>query len=308
MWEGLYMALEHITAEQIAQKGVVAAPDRLTGKAEQNKMVFDRLVRELVAVAVNRVIDTANALEAAEPPRAQAEAARAAEEALRVLAESGRVSEEGLRVLAETGRVDAELARVAAEALRVSSTEGVVARAGTEADRAKAQADLAMEHVTAAGGEADRATGQANRATVEADRAKAEADRAQYIVGDNYPTRAEALGYVATGVEKHNTALGAHALEGWITHFDPVRVTVPLSGWTGAGPWTQTVAVAGVTAADSHLAVCPVDIPDAGARRLYEKAYGCLAAEAETVAGGVKLTCRAGKPEINFEISILGVR
>ena len=40
--------LEHITPEQIAQYGVVAAPDRLTGKADDNKKIFDRLVRELV--------------------------------------------------------------------------------------------------------------------------------------------------------------------------------------------------------------------------------------------------------------------
>ena len=46
-----------ITSSEIAQKGVVAAPDRLTGSAQQNKMVFDRLIREAVAELFNGLID-----------------------------------------------------------------------------------------------------------------------------------------------------------------------------------------------------------------------------------------------------------
>ena len=34
-----------ITDEQISTKGVVAAPDKLTGTAQENKMLFDRLIR-----------------------------------------------------------------------------------------------------------------------------------------------------------------------------------------------------------------------------------------------------------------------
>ena len=46
-----------ITSSEIAQKGVVAAPDRLTGTAAQNKAVFDRLIREAVAGLFNGLID-----------------------------------------------------------------------------------------------------------------------------------------------------------------------------------------------------------------------------------------------------------
>ena len=46
-----------ITDTQIAQKGVVAAPDILTGTAAQNKAVFDRLIREAVKSVFNGLID-----------------------------------------------------------------------------------------------------------------------------------------------------------------------------------------------------------------------------------------------------------
>ena len=53
------MALQNykITSADINRKGVVAAPDRLTGNAHQNKMVFDRLIREIVAELYNDLID-----------------------------------------------------------------------------------------------------------------------------------------------------------------------------------------------------------------------------------------------------------
>ena len=90
--------------------------------------------------------------------------------------------------------------------------------------------------------------------------------------------------------------------------FAPVRVTIPASGWTGSGPWTQTVAVAGVQATDQALDVCPVDVADEAARRAYIKAYNCLAAEAQSAAGAIQFTCRDRCPEIDFQVLIKGVR
>ena len=48
---------QKITSEQIANKGIVSAPDKLTGTAAENKALFDRLVREIVAVQFNALID-----------------------------------------------------------------------------------------------------------------------------------------------------------------------------------------------------------------------------------------------------------
>lgn len=46
-----------ITEAGIAQHGVIAAPDRLTGTAAENKKVFDKLVRNVVAEQLNGLID-----------------------------------------------------------------------------------------------------------------------------------------------------------------------------------------------------------------------------------------------------------
>lgn len=93
-----------------------------------------------------------------------------------------------------------------------------------------------------------------------------------------------------------------------VTPVGPTTVTLSATAWSGSGPWTQTVTVSGVTASDSHIHVYPVDIADADARKLYEEAYGCLAAQADTAAGGIKFTCREKKPTTNFQVVIEGGR
>ena len=53
------MALKErkITEAGINAHGVASAPDRLSGTATENKKVFDRLVRNLVAECVNGIVD-----------------------------------------------------------------------------------------------------------------------------------------------------------------------------------------------------------------------------------------------------------
>ena len=91
----------------------------------------------------------------------------------------------------------------------------------------------------------------------------------------------------------------------------PVTVTVDVAAWTGSGPWEQTVSVAGVTAEDEHLFIGPVTPADRTAVDAVAKAYNCITpmnGDAETVNGGVKLTCYKEKPEVSFQITIKGVR
>lgn len=46
-----------ITSTDISTKGVIAAPDKLTGTAAENKAIFDRLIREIVKEVVNGIVD-----------------------------------------------------------------------------------------------------------------------------------------------------------------------------------------------------------------------------------------------------------
>lgn len=117
-----------ITDAQIAEKGVIASPDTLTGTADENKRVFDRLVRECVAPQFNEIVETfadmeesTNNWSAEEAQRVQQENARQSAEQGRVSAEGQRVQSEKMRLSAETARVNAENKRDSAEKSRVSA-------------------------------------------------------------------------------------------------------------------------------------------------------------------------------------------
>lgn len=51
------MALRKITETELNENGVIAAPDILTGTTQENKAIFDRLIRSIVVVAFNQLVD-----------------------------------------------------------------------------------------------------------------------------------------------------------------------------------------------------------------------------------------------------------
>ena len=131
-----------ITDAQFSEKGVIAAPDTLTGTAAENKGVFDRFAREIIAPQFNAIVDKfadmeesannwsaneaqrvqqENARQTAEQRRVSAEGQRATNETARLSAEENRISAENDRVTAETARVNAENKRDSAEKSRVSA-------------------------------------------------------------------------------------------------------------------------------------------------------------------------------------------
>lgn len=125
-----------ITPEQIAEKGVIAAPDTLTGTPNENKSVFDRLASEIIVPSVNGAIEMLGDVEDDTLEWAGDEAERKANELQRQQNEQERIT--------------AEQARQAAEALRQNTFAAEVAQAQeaaetaeAEADRAKAEADRA---------------------------------------------------------------------------------------------------------------------------------------------------------------------
>ena len=123
------MALKKITDAEMDAAGVVAAPDVLSGTPAQNKAVFDRMVRQLVAPAYNAAVDAINEIDDVEKGIETAEAQRVAAENARAAAETERENAEAARQTAETERQNAEAARQTAETAREDKETGYVADA-----------------------------------------------------------------------------------------------------------------------------------------------------------------------------------
>lgn len=203
--------LEHITPEQVAQYGVVAAPDRLTGKAQDNKAIFDRLVRELVATVVNNIIDKTNELLTAEDVREENESERIASENLRVEAENIRVQAENIRVENEQARIEAEAARVSAELLRVQAEN-----LRTSAENARKTAETAREEAEArrestTNGIVVRATEQAEaaeRSAVHASNSEQEAAGYSRSAGESAASASQSASNAAQSAQGAGTSAG----------------------------------------------------------------------------------------------------
>lgn len=213
--------LEHITPEQVAQYGVVAAPDRLIGKPQDNKAVFDRLVRELVTVVVNAIIDKTNELLAAESVREENEQDRVAAEEARVSAETERIAAEEAREEAEETRQTNELhrenqeqyrqenerARQEAEQQRADETAGIVAQATQQAEAAvkAAQSVTGMARLA----ESWAVGGTGIRPGEDTDNAKYWSALAQVAASGENTLYVDAFGAVGDGVTDDTDAIQA---------------------------------------------------------------------------------------------------
>lgn len=177
-----------ITDAQIAEKGVIASPDTLTGTADENKRVFDRLVRECVAPQFNEIVETFADMEESttewsgeEAKRQQAEQGRVSAETARVSAEDDRAQAESARVSAETARQQTESARDTAETARANAENkrdtAEKSRVSAETGRVNAESARVTAESQRANAESVRAQNEAARISAETGRADAEADR-----------------------------------------------------------------------------------------------------------------------------------
>ena len=177
-----------ITDAQIAEKGVIASPDTLTGTADENKRVFDRLVRECVAPQFNEIVETFADMEESttewsgeEAKRQQAEQGRVSAERARVTAEDDRAQAESARDTAETARQQAESARDTAETARANAENkrdtAEKSRFSAETGRVNAESARVTAESQRANAESVRAQNEAARISAETGRADAEADR-----------------------------------------------------------------------------------------------------------------------------------
>lgn len=74
------------------------------------------------------------------------------------------------------------------------------------------------------------------------------------------------------------------------------------TGWTGSGPYTQTVAIAGILATDMPHVV-PVYDADNTTAQAQREAWGCVS-RGDAAAGGIQFTCFEDKPEAAIPIQI----
>lgn len=74
------------------------------------------------------------------------------------------------------------------------------------------------------------------------------------------------------------------------------------TGWTGSGPYTQTVAVSGILATDMPHIMPVYDAANATAIAQKE-AWSCVS-KAEAAAGGIKFTCFEDKPGVAVPLQI----
>ena len=154
---------------------MVSSPDRLQGRAEDNKKIFDRLVRELVAVVVNRIIDESNNLSITEEQRVEAENGRVEAEEGRVSAEESRVGAEIDRENKEISRDNAEKSREEAETKRKASEEE---RVSAELARKEAEEERNSKELARKAAEENRETNENARVLEEIARDEQETARA----------------------------------------------------------------------------------------------------------------------------------
>ena len=90
---------------------------------------------------------------------------------------------------------------------------------------------------------------------------------------------------------------------------EPVDINLTASGWTGdAAPYSQTIAIEGVTAEDNPIVVSMLeDGASADTQKAYMKAFGIIASGTGTTADGTVTFRVYKKPEIDITIGLKGV-
>ena len=107
-----------ITDGDISTYGVISAPDRLTGTANENKQVFDRLIKQAVKVKMNELIDdllaasAAGQLGASPPSGLSGSTVQAVLQSLKSYVDSTKVAKEPGKGLSQNDYTDADKALV----------------------------------------------------------------------------------------------------------------------------------------------------------------------------------------------------
>lgn len=109
-----------------------------------------------------------------------------------------------------------------------------------------------------------------------------------------------------------DTAIGGHTAD--IATLDtrldkkeiPNTATLTAAGWSASAPYTQTVAVTGITAGRLPDKIIPQYSATLATAILQREAY-CMISHYDTGAGTITFTCLEDKPVTDIPLQIVGV-
>lgn len=176
-----------------------------------------------------------------------------------------------------------------------------------KADYLKGREKL-REEIDAAKTAGDNAKTAADAAKTAADAAKTAADAAKTAADNTKDSSVQKAGDTMTGpLRVPDPTENAHAAnKGYVDSLRSSTVVASLSadGWSDSAPYTQTIAVAGVTeSAFCTPHVGPILADDANTALKQIEAFGCIS-KGETGDGTITFTCLEAKPDVNIDIQV----
>lgn len=118
--------------------------------------------------------------------------------------------------------------------------------------------------------------------------------------------------YVDEKIQAHAADTSQHLSDGeraaWNAKGTPyhTQLTLTTGGWSGSGPYTQTVTATGITSDLTPVADVVLS-SDTAAAKLQLEAWGCVS-RMETLNGQVKATCLEKKPGVNLTVQLVGCK
>jgi len=84
-------------------------------------------------------------------------------------------------------------------------------------------------------------------------------------------------------------------------------ITLTVSGWSSAAPYTQTISISGMTASDSPTVgiLYPASLTETQKANI-DKGSNMIT-KLETVSGGLRVTCQFRKPTVDIILGLKGV-
>ena len=117
---------------------------------------------------------------------------------------------------------------------------------------------------------------------------------------------------VQNNLHAHTADTSQHLSDGeraaWNAKGTPyhTQLTLTTGGWSGSGPYTQTVTATGITSDLTPVADVVLS-SDTAAAKLQLEAWGCVS-RMETLNGQVKATCLEKKPGVNLTVQLVGCK